>query len=144
MANFAFVQLGGALGKDPEVRSTGGGKKVVSFSLAVNKGFGDNRKTHWFNVSSYGKTAEFAEKYLTKGKGVVVSGELDVRSWEDRETGQKRTVTEIVASNILFADSKPSSEQSGAGSSKPPSTGNTKTPPPQRGGNAVDDDEIPF
>ncbi len=102
---FSFAQVGGTLGRDPESRSTSGGVKVVNFSVAVEKGFGDRASTSWFNIIAFDKNAEFAEKYLKKGKSVVVSGDLQVRSWDDKQTGQKRTSTEIVAYKIDFADS---------------------------------------
>jgi len=102
---FSFAQIGGVLGKDPESRSTPGGTKVVNFSLAVEKGFGDGLKTNWFNIVAFRDTAEFAEKYLKKGKSVTVTGDLQTRSWDDKQTGAKRTATEIIAYKIDFADS---------------------------------------
>ena len=102
---FSFAQVGGTLGRDPESRSTSGGTKVVNFSVAVEKGFGEKASTYWFNIIAFDKNAEFAEKYLKKGKPVVISGDLQVRSWDDKQTGQKRTATEIVAYKIDFADS---------------------------------------
>ena len=102
---FSFAQVGGTLGRDPESRSTSGGTKVVNFSIAVEKGFGEKASTSWFNIIAFDKNAEFAEKYLKKGKPVVISGDLQVRSWDDKQTGQKRTATEIVAYKIDFADS---------------------------------------
>lgn len=101
---FSFAQIGGVLGKDPESRSTSGGTKVVSFSVAVEKGFGEKASTSWFNVISFDKNADFAEKYLKKGKAVTVSGDLQIRSWDDKTSGQKRYVTEILAHKIDFAD----------------------------------------
>jgi single-strand DNA-binding protein len=101
---FSFAQIGGTLGKDPESRATPNGTKVVSFSLAVDKGFGDNLKTNWFNIVAFRDQAEFAEKYLKKGKSVFVSGDLQNRTWEDKQ-GQKRTTAEIIAYKIDFADS---------------------------------------
>ena len=106
MANsFSYAQIGGSLGKDPESRSTPNGTKVVSFSVAVEKGFGDKKSTSWFNCVAFKDVAEFAEKYLKKGKGVLVTGDLQTRSWDDKTTGQKRTTTEIIAYKIDFMDS---------------------------------------
>lgn len=102
---FSFAQVGGTLGRDPESRSTSGGTKVVNFSIAVEKGFGEKASTSWFNIIAFDKNAEFAEKYLKKGKPVVISGDLQVRGWDDKQTGQKRTSTEIIAYKIDFADS---------------------------------------
>lgn len=102
---FSFAQIGGTLGRDPESRATSGGTKVVNFSVAVEKGFGEKASTSWFNVVAFDKNAEFAEKYLKKGKGVIVSGDLQIRSWDDKNSGQKKYSTEIIAYKIDFADS---------------------------------------
>jgi single-strand DNA-binding protein len=77
---------------------------VVSFSVAVEKGFGEKKSTSWFNCVAFKDVAEFAEKYLKKGKGVLVTGDLQARSWEDKATGAKRTTTEIIAYKIDFLD----------------------------------------
>lgn len=103
--SFAYSQIGGTLGKDPESRSTPNGVKVVNFSIAVEKGYKDNARTEWYNVVAFEKNAEFAEKYLKKGKGARISGELQTRSYDDKQTGQKKYITEIVAWNIGFMDS---------------------------------------
>ena len=93
--SFAYCQVGGSLGRDPESKSTSGGNKVVNFSVAVEQGYGDNKSTGWFNVVAFKETAEFAEKHLKKGSAVRVVGNLQIRSWDDKTTGQKRYVTEI-------------------------------------------------
>ena len=144
---FSFAQVGGTLGRDPESRSTSGGVKVVNFSVAVEKGFGDRASTSWFNIIAFDKNAEFAEKYLKKGKPVVISGDLQVRSWDDKQTGQKRTSTEIVAYKIDFADS------GSRGNSNEPRT-STQAPRQQAAPQAratapaedafTSDDDIPF
>ena len=103
-ASFSYAQIGGNLGKDPESRALPTGAKIVSFSVAVEKGWGDKKSTSWINVVSFDKAAEFAEKYLKKGKAVRVSGELQTRSWDDKQTGQKRYSTEVIAYKIDFAD----------------------------------------
>jgi len=101
---FSSVQLKGTLGKDPELRSTPNGTRVANFSLAVERGYGDKTQTDWHNCVAWKDLADFVEKYLKKGKSVYVTGELQVRSWDDKNTGQKRYVTEIKADRIEFAD----------------------------------------
>lgn len=116
---FSNAVIQGTLGRDPETRSTPGGAKVCNFSLAVERGFGDKISTDWFNVVAWKERADFAEKYLKKGKAVTISGELQVRSWDDKQTGAKRTTTELIADRIQFAD---------LGGSKP--EGSTRTSAP--------------
>ena len=103
----------GNLGKDPEVRSTASGVKIATFSIAVDQGYGDKSRTEWVNVLCFDKLAELAEKYLKKGKGLALSGTLQTSSWDDKQTGQKRYKTEVVARDIVFMDSGGSG--SGAG-----------------------------
>ena len=102
---FSSVVIEGILGRDPELRSTPGGARVANFSIAVERGYKDNLHTNWFNIVAWKQDAEFAEKHLKKGKSVRVFGELDTRSWDDKATGAKRTVTEVVADKIQFVDS---------------------------------------
>lgn len=116
--SLATATIVGTLGKDPETRSTSSGKKIVSFSLATEDGFGDKATTSWWNISAWGDQAEFAEKYLKKGKTVAVSGKLSQRSWEDK-TGAKRTVTEINAKDISFFDVGERAGGSGSRSATP-------------------------
>ena len=101
---FSMVVLEGSLGRDPESKSTPGGTKVSTFSLGFERGFGDKSHTCWMDVVCFKELAEFAEKFLKKGKSVRVIGELDVRSWDDKDTGKKRYKTEIVADKIQFVD----------------------------------------
>jgi single-strand DNA-binding protein len=101
-ASFAYVQVGGSLGKDPEQKSTSSGTKVVNFSVAVEQGFGENKSTGWHNIVCFKDVAEFAAKHLKKGTAVRILGSLQVRSWDDKETGKKRYVTEVVAHKIDF------------------------------------------
>lgn len=95
------VSLIGRLGQNPQVRTTGGGKKVVNFSVAVDYGYGDKKITSWIPVVVWDKTAELAEKYLSKGSQVAVSGRLQQRSWEDHD-GNKHTVIEVFAAQLDF------------------------------------------
>lgn len=106
MNNVTFL---GRLTRDPEVRYTQTNNVMVtSFSLAVNRRFvkeGEERQADFFNITSFGKTAEFCSKYFKKGQQVLISGRLQNRSWED-DQGQKHYATDVVAEQVYFADSK--------------------------------------
>ena len=96
------VLLIGRLGKDPEERSTTNGTRVSQFNLATDEYHGDGEKnTEWHRVVVYGKTAEFCNQYLRKGRLVCVDGSLRTRNWE-KAPGEKRWITEVVASKITF------------------------------------------
>jgi single-strand DNA-binding protein len=100
------VQLIGNLGKLPEIRTTESGKKMARFSIATNDTYrnasGKNEsKTSWHNVIAWGKLAEIAEKYLTKGREVAVTGKLVHRNYTDKN-GIKRYVTEVVLNELLM------------------------------------------
>ena len=103
------VILMGRLTRDPEVRYTQTNNTLVaSFSLAVNRRFtrpGEERQADFINVVAWSKLGEFCSKYFKKGQQVGVIGRLQVRNWED-EQWQKRYVTEVVAEEAYFADSK--------------------------------------
>ena len=96
--------LTGRLGKDPETKYTTGGKTVTKFSLAVDSFSGKEKTTDWFNIVAWDKLAENAGKFLTKGSKAAIVGRLSVRSYE--KNGETKYVTEIVASQIEFLDSK--------------------------------------
>ncbi len=98
------VILMGRLTKDPEMRRTATGKAVCSFTLAVDRRYGEN-ETDFFVVQAWQKTAEFCEKYFSKGQKVAVVGRLQNRSWEDNN-GNKRSVTEVIAEEVFFAEKK--------------------------------------
>lgn len=110
MSNFNRVYLMGALGKDPEVRTTQSGKEVCNFSLATNRGSGDQKTVQWHNIVAFGKTAEICGKYLAKGSKVLIEGEITYRDWEDKNK-VKRTSTEIIANNVQFLGAKDQSRQ---------------------------------
>ena len=103
------VILMGRLTKDPEVRYTQTNNTLVSsFSLAVNRRFarqGEERQADFINVVAWSKLGEFCSKYFKKGQQVGVIGRLQVRNWDD-EQGQKHYITEVVAEEAYFADSK--------------------------------------
>ena len=142
----------GNLGKDPEVRSTASGTKVATFSIAVDQGYGDKARTEWVNVLCFDKLAELAEKYLKKGKGIALSGTLQTSSWDDKQTGQKRYKTEVVARDITFMDSGGSGSGGGQKQERsqaapatrqqaPPASRQQSQPAPDPWG---DEDSIPF
>lgn len=103
------VLVMGRLTKDPELRRTGNGIAVASFSLAVDRDHSSKedgaKETDFFYIVAWRSTAEFAEKHLGKGRMVAVDGRLQSRSYEDKD-GKRRDVVEIVADRIYFADSK--------------------------------------
>ena len=103
------VQLLGRLTKDPEIRYTQtNNTAVASFSLAVNRRFGkegEERQADFINIVSWGKTAQFCEKYFKKGMQIALVGRIQTRTYDDTE-GKKHYVTEVVAEEVYFADSK--------------------------------------
>lgn len=102
------VILMGRLTRDPELRRTGNGTAVASFSLAVDrdfKGQDGERETDFIDIVAWRGTAEFVSKYFTKGRMAVVKGRLQVRDWTDKD-GAKRRSTEVLAESVYFSDSK--------------------------------------
>ena len=98
----------GRLTRDPELRRTGSGTSVTSFSLACDRDFksqSGEKETDFIEVVAWKNTAEFVSKYFTKGRMAVVEGRLQIRDWTDK-AGNKRTTAEVVADNVYFADSK--------------------------------------
>ena len=107
------IDIMGRLTRDPELRRTASGLAVTSFSVAVDRDFGKSengeKKTDFFDCVAWRSTAEYAAKYLTKGRMVVVSGRLEFRDWNDKE-GNKRRNAEVVVDNVYFADSRRDNE----------------------------------
>lgn len=106
------VVLMGRLTKDPELRRTGSGTAVTSFSLACDRDFkskSGDKDTDFIEVVAWKNTAEFVSKYFSKGRMAVVEGRLQIRDWTDK-AGNKRITAEIVADNVYFADSKRDSD----------------------------------
>jgi single-strand DNA-binding protein len=103
-----YCVLMGRLTRDPELRRTGSGTAVTSFSLAVHRDFkGQNgaKETDFIDIVAWKNTAEFVSKYFSKGRMAVVEGRLQIRDWTDNN-GQKRRTAEVVADNVYFGDSK--------------------------------------
>jgi len=124
MASLNKVMLIGNLGKDPEVRYTTSGQGVASFSLATtekykNKSGEWEEKTEWHNVVLWGKLAEIAKDYLSKGKTAYIEGRLQTRKWQDKE-GRDRYTTEIVGDRLqLLSPKGEGARSSGRGGSEP-------------------------
>ena len=98
----------GRLTRDPELRRTGSGTAVTSFSMACDRDFksqSGEKETDFIEVVAWKNTAEFVSKYFSKGRMAVVEGRLQIRDWTDK-AGNKRTTAEVVADNVYFADSK--------------------------------------
>lgn len=102
------IVLMGRLTRDPELRRTGSGTAVSSFSIAVDrdfKGQGGEKETDFIDIVAWRNTAEFVSKYFTKGRMAIVEGRLQIRDWKDKE-GNNRRSAEVVADNVYFGDSK--------------------------------------
>lgn len=131
------TMLIGRLGADPEMRYTGSGTPVTSFRIAVNRNTrqGDEagETTDWFSVVAWQKLAEICSQYLTKGSRVYIEGRLQTRSYEGND-GQKRYVTEVVASDMIMLDTR--GQQTGEAVTAGVAT-NTST-------DSLFDDDIPF
>lgn len=101
----------GYVGKAPEIRSTGGGTLTATFSLATSERHEDRQgntteKTEWHNLVAYGRTAEIVRDYVSKGTQLFIQGKLQARSWDDKESGQKRYRTEILAFDVTLLNRK--------------------------------------
>ena len=142
MASLNKVMLMGNLGKDPEVRYTASGQAVASFSIATSERYksksGDwEEKTEWHNIVLWGKQAETAKDYLSKGKTVFIEGRLQTRKWQDKD-GRDRYTTEIVGDRMQFVGAKGDGGSRSQGRDSEPS--DTYYDP--AGSNP--DDDIPF
>ena len=106
------VVLMGRLTKDPDIKCTQSNTQVASFSLAVNRRFakqGEERQADFINIVAWSKTAEFVSKYFRKGQQVGVIGRIQTRNYDD-DKGTKHYITEVIAEEVYFADSKKESE----------------------------------
>jgi len=132
------VMLIGNLGKDPELRYTTSGVAVATFSLATNESWKDQdgntqERTEWHNIVAWKKLAEICGEWLKKGKKVYIEGRIQTRSYDDKNTGAKKYITEIVAENMIMLDSKGSQE------SAPSASGVAETSSP-----AAVENDLPF
>ena len=101
------ITIMGRLTRDPEMRRTGSGVAVTSFTIACDRDFGQNgeKETDFIDITAWRNTAEFVSKYFSKGRMAVVSGRLQIRKWKDKD-GNDRRSAEVVADNVYFGDSK--------------------------------------
>lgn len=111
------VILMGRLTRDPEQRTTTTGKTIVSFSIAVDRG-GQDDSADFFDVTAWEKLGELVMQYLSKGRRVLVQGRLRQDSWDDKETGKKRSRVEVTATDVTFLDG-PSGDSQSAPSAAP-------------------------
>lgn len=148
MASLNKVMLIATMGKDPEVRYTTSGTAVASFSAATNEKFKNRsgeweERTEWHNIILWGRLAEIAGEYLTKGKPVYLEGRLQTRKWQDRE-GRDRYTTEIVAEKMqmLGGRGEGGGRQGGARTSE--DQGGSGGSPGYEEPSFNPDDDIPF
>lgn len=125
MLNKSMVQ--GRLVKDIELKSTGSGKSVASFALAVERDFKSSesgeREADFIDIVAWGNTAEFVEKYFHKGDMMIVEGRIQTRTYEDKDNNKRKAV-EIVAANCYFGGSKSSGSEGGNGGAPRATTDN--------------------
>ena len=139
------VILVGRLGKDPEIKSTPGGQTVAKFTMATDEKFTDKsgekqERTEWHNIVAWARLAEICGQYLRKGSLVYIEGSIRTDSWEDKESGQKRYRTEIIAREMKMLDRIRDSEEGGGGGyARRPATATAGA-----GGPSEDEDEVPF
>ena len=147
MASYNKVLLLGNLTRDPEVRYTPKGSAVADLGIAVNRQYtldtGEKREEVTFvDVTFWGRTAEVAGEYLKKGRSVFIEGRLQLDTWDDKQSGQKRSKLKVVGEALQLIGGRPGGggDEEGSGgmrSSRP-------APPAKAAGSAQDNDEIPF
>jgi single-strand DNA-binding protein len=121
MASFNKVILMGNLTRDPQVKYTTGGTAVTEIGLAVNRQWFDKQsntkkdETTFVDITLWGRTAEIAGEYLAKGRPVLIEGRLQLDTWDDRETGQKRSKLRVVGENMTMLGSRGDSPGGGGG-----------------------------
>ncbi len=138
------VILVGRLGKDPEMKSSPSGMSIAKFSLATDERFTDKSgekqdRTEWHNIVAFNRLAEICGQYLRKGKLVFIEGSIRTDSWEDKESGQKKYRTEIIANGMQMLG-KREDEGSGGGSYSESS----RNSPSSASSTIQDDEEVPF
>jgi single-strand DNA-binding protein len=139
------VILVGRLGKDPEIRSTPGGQSVAKFTMATDERFTDRNgekqeRTEWHNIVAWGKLGEICGQYLKKGKLVYIEGSIRTDSWDDKESGQKRYRTEIVARDMKMLDRRGDEDGGSSGGGSYAKKGSSAPQPDV----VQDDEEVPF
>src|SRR2546421_12089712 len=150
MASFNKVILLGNLTRDPEVRYTPKGTAVTELGMAVNRVYtaenGEKREeTTFVDVTLWGRTAEIAGEYLKKGRPVFIEGRLQLDTWDDKQSGQKRSKLKVVGEGLQLLGSRPGGGGGGGGDEEGGSRSSRPAPPPKAAApSEPDDDEIPF
>lgn len=154
-ANFNRVLLAGNLTRDPQVKFLANERAVANFGLAINRRYrgsdGEPREeTTFVDIEAWGRTAELVGQYLVKGKGCLVEGRLRLDSWEDQQTGQKRSRLLVVADTVQFLGGNEGQLNNGSNDGRsndynePPHSPYGMPPGGGAGGGFDDDDEPPF
>ena len=160
MASYNKVFLLGNLTRDPEVRYTPKGSAVADLGIAVNRQYtldnGEKREEVTFvDVTLWGRQAEVAGEYLKKGRSVFIEGRLQLDTWDDKQSGQKRSKLKVIGEMMQMLGGRPGGGGGGGGGeegggeeaparSARSSGGSRSAPPPKGGSSEPDDDEIPF
>ena len=144
----------GNLGRDPELRHTASGKPVATFTVATNRSWtgpdgSSQEETEWHNIVAWDRLAEICQQYLQKGRKVYIEGRIQTRSWEDKQTGQKRYMTEIVANQMIILDApggRGEAPREGARRGRgTQEAGRERVPEPEfTEGDYATDDDLPF
>lgn len=147
MASFNKVILLGNLTRDPEVRYTPKGSAVCDLGIAVNRQYtldsGEKREeVTYVDVVLWSRLAEIAGEYLKKGRPIFIEGRLQMDSWEDKQTGQKRTKLRVIGETMQLLGGRPPGAGGGEGGES--RSGKTTPPPKPAAGGEPDEDEIPF
>ena len=144
------ITIMGRLTRDPELRRTGTGTAVASFTVAVDRDFGGRdggeKETDFIDCVAWRQTGEFVSKYFTKGSMIVVSGRLQIRSWNDKD-GNKRRTAEVVADNVYFGEAKRGDNNAAYSAPAAPSFGGYTAPSAPASDFAMlddDDAQLPF
>lgn len=142
------VILIGNLGKDPEVKYTPSGTAVAKFSIATNERYKDKGgewqdRTEWHNIVAWQRLAEIVGEYVKKGSKLYIEGRLQTSSWDDKESGQKRYKTEVIANDLVLLSGRGEGEGSGRSRGASASAGmDQRVPEPDTA--QITDEDIPF
>jgi single-strand DNA-binding protein len=159
MANLNKVMLIGNLTRDPELRYTPKGTAVADISLAINRVWNNEQnqkqeETIFVDVTLWGRQAELAQQYLTKGRGAYIEGRLQMDTWDDKETGKKRSKLKVIGESLQFLPDGRGGQGAGAASADRPQQASRpaqqQRPGPPQGATAApadefqEEDDIPF
>jgi single-strand DNA-binding protein len=150
MANYNKVFLMGNLTRDPELRYTPKGTAVTDLGLAVNRVWNNEQgnrqeETTFVDVTLWGRQAELAQQYLGKGRAVFIEGRLQLDTWEDKQSGQKRSKLKVVGENLQFLPDGKGSSGGGGSGQRPPQESSAPSPQAQpQPGPEEEEDDIPF